>query len=59
MHAVEVAFESVYVSGPEAPEGSQPGIHLLKGFRLQPVETTLCVDGGFHEPGLAEHTQVL
>ena len=54
-----MAFERIQVSGPELPERSQPGIHLLKGFRLQPVETTLCVHRGFHETGLAQHSQVL
>jgi hypothetical protein len=54
-----VAFESVYVSGPEAAELSQPSVHLLKRFGLQPVETALCGDRGFDETGLAEHTQVL
>ena len=39
IHAVEVAFESICVSGPEPTEQSQPGIHLLKWFRSQPVET--------------------
>jgi hypothetical protein len=54
-----VAFESINVSGPEAAEGSQPGIHLLKGLGLQAVETALCVDCGFHEAGLAQDPQVL
>ena len=59
MHAVEVAFESIYVSGPEPTERSQPRIHLLKWFSFQPVETALCVPRGFHEAGLAQHSQVL
>ena len=59
MHAVEVAFESIEVSGPEAAEGSQPGIDFLKGFGLKAVETTLSVDCGFHETGLAQDAQVL
>jgi len=59
IHAVEVAFESIYVSGPEPTELSQPDIHLLKWFWLQPVETALCVHRGFHETGLAQHAQVL
>ncbi|HXX43610.1 MAG TPA: hypothetical protein VEJ38_02695 [Candidatus Acidoferrales bacterium] len=54
-----MAFESVYVSGPEPAELSQPGIHLLKSFWLQPVETPLCVHRGFDETGLAQHSQVL
>jgi len=54
-----VAFESVQVSGPEPAERSQPGIHLLKWFRLQPVETPLCVHRGFHETGVSQHSQVL
>jgi len=59
IHAVEVAFESIYVSGPEAAELSQPGIHLPKWFRFQPVETALCVHRGFHETGVAQHSKVL
>jgi hypothetical protein len=54
-HAVEVAFESIYVSGPEPAERSHPGIHLLKRFRFQTVETALRVHRGFHETGLAQH----
>ena len=56
---VEVTFESIYVSGPEPAERSQPGIHLLKWFRFQPVETALCVHRGFYETGLSQHSQVL
>ena len=59
IHAVEVAFECIYVSGPESTELSQPGVHLLKWFRFQPVETALRVHGGFNEAGLAQHSQVL
>jgi len=59
MHAVEVSFERIHVSGPELTEGSQPGLHLLKGFRFQPVETALCVHRGFHETGVAQDAQVL
>ena len=59
MHAIEVAFESIYMSGPEPTERSQPGIHLLKRLRFQPVETALGVHGGFHEAGVAQHAQVL
>ena len=59
MHAVEVAFESIHVIGPEPTEPSQPGIHLLKRFRFQLVKTALCVHGGLHETGLSQHAQVL
>src|SRR5579863_2482281 len=59
IHAIKVAFESIQVSGPEAAELSQPGIDLLKGPRFQPVETALCVHGGLHETGVAQHAQVL
>src|SRR5258706_192403 len=57
--AVEVAFESIHVIGPEPAERSQPGIQLLKWFRFQPVETALCVHRRFHETGVAQHSQVL
>jgi len=52
-------FKSIYVSGPEPTELSQPDIQLLKWIRFQPVETALCVHRGFHETGLAQHPQVL
>src|SRR5580700_706898 len=58
MHAVEVAFESIHMLGPEPAERSQPGIHLLKWFKFQPVETALGVHRGFHETGIAQHSQV-
>jgi hypothetical protein len=59
IHPIKVAFESIYVSGPEPAKLSQPGIHLPKWLRFQPVETSLCVHRGFHETGLAQHSQVL
>ena len=59
LHAVEVAFESIHVSGPEATELSQPHVHLLERFGFQPVKTALCVHRGFDETGLSQHPQVL
>ena len=59
IHPIKVAFESIKVSRPEPAELSQPVIDLLKWFRFQPVETALCVHRGFHETGLAQHSQVL
>ena len=47
------------MSRPEPTERSQPGIHLLKWFRFQAVETALRVHRGFDETGLAQHSQVL
>jgi hypothetical protein len=58
IHVLEVAFESIYVNGTEPTERSQPGIDLLRWFRFQSIETALCVHGGFHETGLAQHSQV-
>jgi len=59
IHAVEVPFESIYMTGPEPAEPIQPGIHLLKWFWLQPVQTALCVYRRFYETGLSQHSQVL
>ncbi|HEV3090839.1 MAG TPA: hypothetical protein VGX91_05275 [Candidatus Cybelea sp.] len=59
IHAVEVAFESIDASRPETPELIQPGIHLGKGFRPQPVKTALRVDRRFYETGVPQHAQVL
>jgi hypothetical protein len=58
-YGVEVAFESIYVSGPEPAERSQPGIGFLNWFRFQPVEAALCVHRGFCETGFSQHPQVL
>jgi hypothetical protein len=41
MGAVEVAFESIYMSGPEPAERSQPGIDPLKWFRLHPGDAAV------------------
>jgi len=57
--AVEVVLKRIDVPGPEAAEGSQPGIDLLEGLGTEAVEAALRVDGGFDEAGLAEHAQVL
>ena len=51
--------EGIEVSGPEPAKRSQPGIHFLKWFWLQAVETALGIHGGLHETGLAQHPQVL
>jgi len=59
MYAIQVAFERVDVSRPEPAERRQPGIEFLQGFRFQPIETALCVHGGLHETGLAQHPQML
>jgi hypothetical protein len=59
IHAIEVALESIHVRVPEPTERTQPAIQLPKWFGSQPVETPLCVNGGFHETGVAEHSQVL
>jgi hypothetical protein len=59
IHAAEVSFESIHVSGPELTERSQPGIDLLKWFRFQTVEPALCVHRGFYETGVSQYSQVL
>jgi hypothetical protein len=59
IHVVEVALESIHVSGPEPAERGQPGIDFLKWSWLQPIETALGIRRRFHETGLAQHSQVL
>jgi hypothetical protein len=54
-----MALEGIYVSIPETTELSQPDVQLLKWLRFQPVETALRIHRGFHETGLAQHSQVL
>ena len=52
-------LQRIEVSGPKPPKRRQPVIDFSKRFRLQPVHTALRVDRGFHDPGLAQHAQVL
>ena len=59
MHAVEMAFQCIDVGRPEAAEGCQPLLDFLERLRLQSIEATLGVDGGFDESCLAQHTQML
>src|SRR5579863_5918140 len=59
VHPIEVALQSIHMSGPEPAEWSQPGIHLLKWLRPQPVEAALRIHRRFHETGVAQHPQVL
>ncbi len=54
-----MAFESIHVSGPEPAERRQPDIQFLKWFRIEPVETALCVHGGIHKAGISQHSQML
>jgi len=52
-------FESIQVEWTRTGGTEPAGIHLLKWFRHQPVETVLCVHRGFHETGISQHAQVL
>ena len=54
-----MAFERIDMSGPEPAEWGQPGIQLLKWFWLQSIEPALGIYRGFHETGVAQHSQVL
>jgi hypothetical protein len=59
IHAVQVALESIYVSGPEPAERSEPCVYFLKRLWLQTVQTALCVHLRFDEAGVAQHSKVL
>jgi hypothetical protein len=59
MHPVEVPFEGIEMRGPEPSERSEPGVHFLEPLGPEPVEPALCVHGGLHESGVAQHPQVL
>jgi hypothetical protein len=58
-HAIEVAFESVDVGGPKAPERSEPRVEFHERFRLDPVDPPLRVHSGLHKAGVSEHPEVL
>ena len=59
MNAIEMAFERIYVRGPEPPKRREPGVHFLKRFGPEPIETPLGVHCGFDKAGFAQHAQVL
>src|SRR6476660_1721202 len=46
------------MSGPEPAELRQPDIQLVKWSGFESVKTALCIHGGLHETGLAQHAQV-
>ena len=58
IHPIEVAFESIQVSGPEPAELGQPGIQLLKRSWFQSIDTALRVHSGFDETSFAQNAQV-
>ena len=58
MHAVEVSFQGIDVGRPEAAEGRQPLLDFLKRLRLQPIQSSLGIDGGFDESRFAQHPQM-
>ena len=57
--AIEVAFESIHMSGPEPAKRSQPVIDLLKRLRFEAVDTALRIHRGFDETRVTQHAQVL
>ena len=56
---VEMAFERVKPSAPELAVGSQPGIELGERLGPEPVPAPLAIRAHAHEPGLAQHPEVL
>ena len=58
IHPIEVAFESIQVSGPEPAELGQPCIQLLKRSWFQSIDTALRVHSGFDETSFAQNAQV-
>lgn len=59
IHALEVAFESIDVRGPEPAELSEPVVHLFQWFGFQTIKTALCVYRGLYEACIAQHSQML
>jgi len=58
MNAVEVAFERVDVSVPEATERSEPGVDFRERFRSDSIDASLSIDSCLHEAGIAQHPEV-
>jgi len=59
MDAIEVTFESIDVSVPEAAEGSEPRVDFPERFGPEAIEAALPVDGSLDEAGIAEDAEVL
>lgn len=54
-----MALERIYMFGPDPSELDEPVIDFLEWLGLEPIDSALCVHGGFHEAGIAQHPQVL
>src|SRR5579872_2206361 len=54
-----MALECVQVRRPEAAEGLDPGVQLLKRLRPEAIQPALRVHGRLHETGLSQHPQML
>lgn len=58
MDAVEVAFEGIEVSGPEAAKRGKPFVDFLKGLGFEAVEAALGIDRGFDEACVTKDAEV-
>jgi hypothetical protein len=52
-------FEGVQPAAPQLPVGREPPVHLRKPLGPQPVQAALPVRPNAHQPGVAQHAQVL
>src|SRR5678816_2366135 len=57
-HAVEVAFERVDVSVPEATERGKPGVDFRERLRSDSIDAALSVDSRLHKAGITQHSEV-
>ena len=58
MHAVEMAFESAQVSGPEPAELCQPGVELLKGLWSKRVHPLRSIGTDLDEPRFVQDPEM-
>lgn len=54
-----MALEGVHMRGPELAELRKPGIYFLERLWPDPVQAPLGLNLRLHEPGVAEHPEVL
>jgi hypothetical protein len=59
MHAIEMALERVDVRRPQATERREPFVDLHQRLGPDAIDAPLRIHARLHEPGLAQHAQVL
>lgn len=59
MGSVEVALQGIDMHGPHLAKLCEPSVYFAERFGPQAVYASLCIYFRLHEPGIAQHFEVL